>query len=117
MRRTYTITDFHPKAPKKLIRLYKQHGGNCYKLGRVLEVNPAHIWNLLKHGHEPKRSDLREKLFLKVSRQRKQIEVPEHVKLWRRLPKAERDKVIQQYIQWRNKNNVRNDANRVPDST
>lgn len=108
MRRTNTITKFHPKAPRKLIKLYKDYGGNCYKLGKHLEINASHIWQLLKHGREPKREDLRVKLFLKVQRKSAKVEVPEHIRLWRKLSKAERDKVVQQYINWRKKSESTN---------
>lgn len=108
MRRVNTITNFHRNAPRKLIRLYKKNGGNCYKVGKQIGVNASHVWNLLKNGVEPKREDLRQKLFIRRTRRRAvtsskpKTEAPEHVRKWRRLPKEERYKVIQQYMNWRN---------------
>jgi len=65
MRRTNTITKFHKNAPKKLIQLYKKNKGNCYVVAKQLEVNSGQVWGLLSKGTEPKREDLRRKLFLK----------------------------------------------------
>jgi hypothetical protein len=102
MRRTNTIKVFHRKAPKKLIQVYKESGGNCYKVAKKLNVNSAHVWNLLKNGIAPKREDLRIKLF--VSRPKRTTEIPDYMKTWSHLPKEERRKVIQQYINWRKSN-------------
>jgi len=64
VRRTNTIIKFHKRAPRKLVQLYKEKEGNCLLVSQKIGINPTHVWNLLKNGKEPKREDLRRKLFL-----------------------------------------------------
>lgn len=112
MTRRNPILSPHPKACRKLVRLYVRCGRNCYTLGKELEVSPVHIWNNLKKGTEPKRNDLRKKLFLSHKKtpeeleqmRRKNKELPEYIKKWRHLSTEERNRVIQQYITWRSTN-------------
>jgi hypothetical protein len=111
MRKTKTITEFHPKAPKRLITLYRKCGGNCYAVAKKIEVNPSQVWQLLKKGIEPKRNDIRRRMFLSYKKsaeelaemRSKKVPVPEYVRRFGRLPKVERYKVMQQYITWKDK--------------
>lgn len=88
MRKTNTITKFHNNAPKRLIRIYKQHNGNCYRVSQLLGVNPNQVWSLLKEGTEPRREDLRHKLFLRHKLTKEELEQ-------RRVIKKQKQKQIE----------------------
>jgi hypothetical protein len=107
----------HRKAPKKLVALYRRFHGNSYQLGKYLGVNSSHVWRLLKYGKEPKRLNLREKLFLKIPKSRPKQEVPDYIKKWNKLPTEERRNVIQQYITWRYKDERKDTTKPVSDRT
>lgn len=55
---------FPPNVPEKLIAEFHAAAESHSQLARCLGINKAHVWNLMVHGKEPKRKDLREKLFL-----------------------------------------------------
>jgi transposase-like protein len=74
MKKPNSITVFHGNAPKKLIKLYRKQGGSCSKTAETIGVNPSHVWQLLKNGHEPKREDLRKKLFLSHKKTPEELE-------------------------------------------
>jgi len=114
------IDEFPGNIPKKLIREYrkivKEHkgkGGYQRKLASKLEINIKYLSDLFLHGIEPtdrteKGRRIRVALFLPARRratrvQRTPREVPEFMRQWNRLLKEERHKVIQQYVNWRNK--------------
>lgn len=56
--------DFPPNVPEKLIVIYHACGDSISKLAVRLDINKGHVHNLLVKGKEPRREDLREKLFL-----------------------------------------------------
>jgi len=56
----------HPNTPKRLIRLFKKMNCNYYKTAKEIEINVGHVYSIIVHGHEPKREDLRRKLFFKA---------------------------------------------------
>jgi len=112
------IKEFPKNVPKKLIKEYrnivkshKGEGGYQRKLASMLEINIKYLSDLFLHGIEPtdrteKGQRVRVALFLpkkkKVSRAPRTLrEVPEFLKQWNRLPKEERHKIIQQYLEWR----------------
>jgi hypothetical protein len=113
MRKPGTIETPHPNTPPRLWRRYKKFHGNCYKTAESLGVNPARVWQLLKNGVEPtdrseKGKEARRKLFLPLTKKKsgkappiQKVPLPEYLLAWRRLPKQEREKVIQQYMNWR----------------
>jgi hypothetical protein len=55
---------FPANVPAKLITEFDACEHNFRALARHLDINPAHVWNLLKLGKEPKNKTLRKKLFL-----------------------------------------------------
>lgn len=55
----------HSNAPKRLVKLFRKCEDNYSETARIREINPGHVYSLLKYGREPKRDDLRVKLFLK----------------------------------------------------
>ena len=112
------IKEFPGNVPKRLVREYKRivkehkgKGGYQRKLAGRLEINIKYLSDLFLHGVEPtdrteKGRCVRAALFLpkkkKVSRAPRTLrEVPEFLKQWNRLPKEERHKIIQQYLEWR----------------
>lgn len=95
MRRTNTIPRFHKRAPRKLVQLYKRKGGNCYLVSEEIGVNPAHVWNLLKNGKEPKREDLRRKLFLSTKKTPEELE---QARLQRRAKKESLDREFLEHL-------------------
>jgi len=56
--------DFPPNVPEKLIAEFQDCECNMSRLARHLGLNKAHIHNLLVHGREPRKKELRNKLFL-----------------------------------------------------
>jgi hypothetical protein len=49
-RRHNTIQVPAPNAPGKLWNVYKEKcQGNCFEVAKLLDVNPAYVWNLLKN--------------------------------------------------------------------
>jgi len=95
VRRANTITKFHKRAPRKLVQLYKEKEGNCYLVSQEIKVNPAQVWNLLKNGKEPKREDLRRKLFL--STKKTPVE-REQARLERKRKQEALDQEIKEYF-------------------
>jgi len=57
-------SQFPPNCPEKLIAEFHACDDNMSELARRLGVNKGHVHNLLIEGKEPRRVDLREKLFL-----------------------------------------------------
>ena len=57
------LPKFHPRAPIKLKRLWKQYL-SYHRLAKYLDVNPAVVWNALKKGKEPVNLDVRIKFGL-----------------------------------------------------
>lgn len=101
--------DYPPNVPRKLFRYLKNCNFNRSIVAFALGVNSGHLSKLLNDGIEPKDNDIRRKLFLKIIRPiRSKIthqhkEIPEFIKKWRHLPTEEREKVIQQYLDWKEK--------------
>jgi hypothetical protein len=56
--------EYPANVPPKLIAEFEACECHFRALARLLEVNPAHVHNLLVHGKEPKDKAIREKLFL-----------------------------------------------------
>jgi len=55
---------FPPNVPEKLIADFEAAKCNMSELARRLEINKAHIHNLLVKGKEPRNKTLRAKLYL-----------------------------------------------------
>jgi len=111
-----THPSFHPKAPKKLIRLWSQFPA-YYRLAQYLGVNRATIWFALKEGKEPVNPDIREKIglprkprkqYTKTNKER--VRLPDYLRWWRELDPEMRNVYIQEtYQEWVQKAPV-NDA-------
>jgi len=120
------MEEFPENVPKRLVREYKKvarehsgQGGYQCKLARKLGINIKYVSDLLSRGIEP--TDRTEKgqrariaLFLpvkrKVARLKSLQEIPGFMKQWGKIPKEERRKVIQQYLDWRNRDGNKKDA-------
>lgn len=57
-------SQFPPNVPPELIAKFEAAGCNMSELARRLEINKAHIHNLLVEGKEPRNKTLRAKLCL-----------------------------------------------------
>ena len=60
-----TPDDFLPVLPKKLVKIFHKNDNKIRPTAKQLGVTPALLWKLIYEGTEPKRPDLRKKLFLK----------------------------------------------------
>lgn len=80
----------HPKTPKHLVKIWRANGEDFYKTGKQLDINPSWVWQLIKKGIEPKRLDLRRKLFLTRKRD------PEELEIARKKKQAEKEEVSKQ---------------------
>lgn len=103
-------------AYKKIVKQYKDKGGYQRKLARLLDVNDFYLNQLLIKGIEPTDKTLhgqetRLKLFL--PRKKKVIRVqsdkpkqtkPDFIVAWHHLPTEERQKVIKEYLKWKENN-------------
>lgn len=101
------LKDYPPNVPRKLFAVLKNHDFNRLNTARTLGVNSGHLSKLLNDGIEPKDNDIRTKMFLRkiIEPKKRQKRVPrvepEFIKRWRHLPTAERHKVINQYLRWK----------------
>jgi len=64
-----------PKAPAKLVKVWRENGENFYKTGKALGINESWVWQLIREGKTPKRLDLQRKLFLTRKRSPEELEV------------------------------------------
>ena len=81
--------------PAKLRSIVARHHGRYHRIAHELGVNVGHVYNLLRKGREPKRQDIRKKMFLpKTRKPRKPDFRPEHINWWRHLDKSQRDSII-----------------------
>lgn len=86
----------HKNAPKKLVRLWRKLECNYYKTGKELGVAPSWVWQLIKEGIEPKRLDLRRKLFLTRKKSAEELEKQREERLRK---KARVDSEIVEHLQ------------------
>jgi hypothetical protein len=119
MKANKKLKDYPPNVPRRLFKLLKECEFNRSLLAVKIDVNAGYISKLLNKGEEPPDStptgrSVRKKLFLKVYKQNrrkiyrtKQIQ-PEWMKKWNHYSKEERDEVKQTYVQWKEKNNGKN---------
>lgn len=54
----------HPNTPPKLVQRFKNADCKYHRLAKAQGVNVAHVYNLIHDGIEPKKGDIRVKLFL-----------------------------------------------------
>jgi hypothetical protein len=101
--------DYPSNVPRKLIRMYRQTGENGLKLAKLLGVNDAHLSKLFNKGIEPKDQSIRDKLFLKKIKVKRQKRIyqprPEWMSEWLHLPAEERHIVIRKYLSWKKAKN------------
>jgi hypothetical protein len=102
-RKHLPLEKIHGKVPKELKELYTQLGCSQLALSKHLGINLYYVNRLIKYGALPSKKTVkgklaREKLFIPSQ---KRVEIPEYIKQWNKLPKEERHKVIQQYLNWR----------------
>lgn len=93
---------FHPNAPPRLIKAYKK-AGSYHKCADMIEVNVAHVHNLITKGIEPSdRTDtgreIRSRLFLPRHKRKKGPRKPpqpkpDHIRWWSR---QDRESLIKQ---------------------
>lgn len=108
------LKDYPSNVPKKLFKLLKECQFNRSMLADRLQVNSGYISQLLNKGIEPPDTTklgryTRRKLFLKAYKQkpeklfRTKQKQPDFMIKWRHLETEERQAVIKQYIEWRQK--------------
>jgi hypothetical protein len=103
----------------KMLYLVKRETGqwNIRETSRRLEVNQKYISENIRFGIEPSNLELREKMGIKnkecpachhklITHKKVSIkkERPEFMKVWSYLPVEERQKVIKEYLKWKDKN-------------
>lgn len=76
MAKTYDTPQFHPNAPRRLIRAWLAAGSDR-KLAKKLEVNQYYVSELLWRGYEPGNEEIRVKLFLPRHPRKKREPKPE----------------------------------------
>lgn len=95
MNRRKTTIKPHPNAPNKLVKLWRTNKCNYYQTAKQLNVAASWVWQLIKYGKEPKRLDLRKKLFLT---RKKSPEELEKIRQERKRLKEEFDKGVEEYL-------------------
>lgn len=105
--------DYPKNVPRKLLKAFFSLSCSVSRLAEQKAVNSGVISALLNDGKEPKNKAIRERLGLKAysiclacgrriigrSTQTRK-EQPEHMRVWKKLPTSERQKVIMEYIKW-----------------
>lgn len=79
-------------CPAQLRAVIEKHDYKRWRIAKELGVNVGHIQNYIAQGIEPRRRDLREKMFL--STKRRANFRPPHWNWWRHLPPEQRDNII-----------------------
>lgn len=90
MKHLKKIVKPHKNTPKQLEKVWKKNGKNFYKTAKELEINVGHVYGLIVKGVEPKRLDLKRKLFLTKKK------LPEELELIRKKKQAEKEEVSKQ---------------------
>jgi hypothetical protein len=105
---------FHPDAPRKLKRLWREYPA-YYRIAQYLNVNSATVWFALRKGREPTNEDIREKFGLprrpRKPREKKDHDptpIPQYLKWWRGLDATIKNIYIHEiYDQWSAASNSR----------
>lgn len=93
---------FHPRAPIKLKRMWKEYPA-YNRIAKYLDVNVNHVWKALKKGEHPINPNVRAKFGLPRKPRKPRtahtskpatLPLPAHQKWWRGLPKEMRDFLI-----------------------
>lgn len=116
IKHTKRYKDYPKNVPKKLLKEFFDSNLSVTKLAQSRNVNSGTISALLNDGKEPKDRSTRAKLYLTLRPvcpccnrkiiQRKTAEkkqTPEYMKLWKKIPAAERQRAIEVYMSWRKK--------------
>ena len=84
------------KPPPKLKKVIERHNGKYHRIAKELRINVGHIYKYIKYGIEPKRSDLRKKMFLSKSKRKpaRPKFTPEFINVWRHLDTRQRHQII-----------------------
>lgn len=97
-------------TPRKLADAIKKCKGRYHAVAEELTrkakekglpaVNVYYVYNYIKHGVEPRNSNIRKAMGFPPLRKKHNgrsgfAELPAHVQWWRKLPKGERDQWIQ----------------------
>ena len=82
--------------PPKLQAVINEHKGKYHRIAEALDVNVAHVHKYMTQGIEPKSAKLRKRMFLPGTQRKSRAgqTIPEHIRIWRHLSTAERNKAI-----------------------
>jgi len=81
-------------CPASLRAVIEKHNYKRWRIAKELDVNVGHVQNYITEGIEPKRKDLREKMFFPTKRRADYR--PPHWNWWRHLTPKERDALIKE---------------------
>lgn len=85
-----TIENIHPKAPKRLVSLWRKLGSDR-QVGELRGVNHFYVSQLLWRGIEPTNLEIRRKLFLPAKTRKPREEKPEEWTGQRQIKKKIRE--------------------------